>query len=155
MKTYFELREGLELNEKFSLPKPPFKDMHIVGFSGKLKQTQQAGTDENVGPAVLKDVKAALKIVAKHLKTQGMRYKEDEVLVGPMNVKGFKPGEGDSDFSIDIYPGFPGKNPDLPKGKKTGDINLNDMVKDLGKLKSFVNFPRSDFQANYGRPGED
>ena len=93
MKTYFELRESLE--EKFSFPKPPFKDMHIVGFSGKLKQTQQSGTDENVGPAVLKDVKAALKIVAKHLKTQGMRYKEDEVLVGPMNVKGFKPGKGE------------------------------------------------------------
>ena len=98
-----------------------------------------------------KDVEL-LKMIKFHLKTQGMRYKEDEVLVGPMNVKGFKPCKGDSDFSIDIYPGFSGKNPALPSGKKEGDINLNDMVKELGKLKSFVNFPRSDWEVNYGRP---
>jgi len=109
--------------------------------------------DDNVSPAVIKDVKAGLKIVEKHLKKQGMRYKEEEVLIGPMDVakkEKLKPGEGATDFAIDIFPGFSGKNPDLPSGKTEDDINLDEMVTELGKLKSFANFPRTDFSANYG-----
>jgi len=66
---------------------------------------------------------------------------------------GFKVGDFDSEFAIDIFPGFPGKNPDLPRGKVEGDVNLDDMVKDLGKLKSFGNF-RNDFSDNWGEPGK-
>ena len=147
---YFQFKEKVILQEKFKLPKPPFKYMHIVGFEGAFKVNQQAFHDDNTTPAVLKDVKAGLKIVEKHLKKQGMRYREEEVLIGPMNVKGFKPGEGDGEFAIDLYPGFPGKNPKLPSGKTEDDINLDEMVNELGKLKSFANFPRTDFSANYG-----
>ena len=147
---YFQFKEKVILQEKFKLPKPPFKYMHIVGFEGAFKVNQQAFHDDNTTPAVLKDVKAGLKIVEKHLKKQGMRYREDEVLIGPMNIKGFKPGEGEMYFAIDLYPGFPGKNPKLPSGKTEDDINLDEMVNELGKLKSFANFPRTDFSANYG-----
>ena len=148
---YHQFKKALDLQEKFKLPKPPFKYMHIVGFEGAFKVNQQAFHDDNTTPAVLKDVKAGLKIVEKHLKKQGMRYKEEEVLIGPMNIKGFKPGEGEMYFAIDCYPGASyGKNPKLPSGKTEDDINLDDMVNELGKLKSFANFPRTDFQANYG-----
>ena len=158
MKTYFQFKESLELQEKFKLPKPPFKEMHITGFKGKFKLKQEAMHDDNVSPPVIKDIKAALKIVQKHFKKQGIKYKEDEVLVGPTSVakeEKFKIGDGGLDFALDIWPGYPGKNPDLPRGKKAGDINLDDMVKELGKLKSFANFPRTDFSQNYGEPGKD
>ena len=146
MKDFFQLRE------KFKMPKPPFKTMHITGFSAKFKMNQAAMHDDNTGPQVIKDVKAALKIVQKHFKKLGLRYKEDEVLNGPKNVKGFKVGEGATDFELDIFPGFPGKNPDVPSDVSAKDINFDAMVTELGKLKSFVNFPRSDWSANYGAP---
>lgn len=139
------------------MPKAPFKGMHLTGFEGKFKLQQQSMHDDNVSPAVIKDVKAGLKIVEKHLKKQGMRYKEEEVLIGPMDVakkENLKPGKGATDFAIDLFPGFSGKNPDLPRGKVTGDVNLDDMVKELGKLKSFGNF-RNDFSDNWGEPGKD
>jgi hypothetical protein len=154
MKSFKEIRN---LSEKMRMPKAPFKGMHLTGFEGKFKLQQQSMHDDNVSPAVIKDVKAGLKIVEKHLKKQGMRYKEEEVLIGPMDVakkEKLKPGEGATDFAIDLFPGFPGKNPDLPRGKVTGDVNLDDMVKELGKLKSFGNF-RNDFSDNWGEPGKD
>jgi len=150
MKSFKEIRN---LSEKMRMPKAPFKGMHLTGFEGKFKLQQQSMHDDNVSPAVIKDVKAGLKIVEKHLKKQGMRYKEEEVLIGPMDVakkEKLKPGEGATDFAIDIFPGFSGKNPDLPSGKTEDDINLDEMVAELGKLKSFANFPRTDFSANYG-----
>ena len=154
MKTFTEIRN---ITEKMRMPKAPFKGMHLTGFEGKFKLQQQSMHDDNYSPAVIKDVKAGLKIVEKHLKKQGMRYKEEEVLIGPMDKAkehGFKVGKGESEFAIDIFPGFPGKNPDLPRGKVTGDVNLDDMVKELGKLKSFGNF-RNDFSENWGEPGKD
>jgi len=150
MKSFKEIRN---LSEKMRMPKAPFKGMHLTGFEGKFKLQQQSMHDDNVSPAVIKDVKAGLKIVEKHLKKQGMRYKEEEVLIGPMDVakkEKLKPGEGATDFAIDLFPGFSGKNPDLPSGKTEDDINLDEMVTELGKLKSFANFPRTDFSANYG-----
>ena len=154
MKSFKEIRN---LSEKMRMPKAPFKGMHLTGFEGKFKLQQQSMHDDNVSPAVIKDVKAGLKIVEKHLKKQGMRYKEEEVLIGPMDVakkENLKPGKGATDFAIDLFPGFSGKNPDLPRGKVTGDVNLDDMVKELGKLKSFGNF-RNDFSENWGEPGKD
>lgn len=154
MKTFTEIRN---ITEKMRMPKAPFKGMHLTGFEGKFKLQQQSMHDDNYSPAVIKDVKAALKIVEKHLKKQGMRYKEEEVLIGPMDKAkehGFKVGKGESEFAIDLFPGFPGKNPDLPRGKVTGDVNLDAMVKELGKLKSFGNF-RNDFSDNWGEPGKD
>tara|TARA_B100001063_G_scaffold7201_1_gene5452 strand:+ start:3933 stop:4397 length:465 start_codon:yes stop_codon:yes gene_type:complete len=151
---FFKVRNKLYIDEAFKLPKPPFKTMHITGFSAKLKMNQEAMHDDNTGPQVIKDVKSALKIVEKHFKKLGLKYKEDEVLKGPKTVKGFKFGSGAADFELDIYPGFPGKNPTVPSGKVTGDINFDDMVTELGKLKSFVNFPRSDWSVNYGEPGK-
>jgi hypothetical protein len=154
MKSFKEIRN---LSEKMRMPKAPFKGMHLTGFEGKFKLQQQSMHDDNVSPAVIKDVKAGLKIVEKHLKKQGMRYKEEEVLIGPMDVakkENLKPGKGATDFAIDLFPGFSGKNPDLPRGKVTGDVNLDDMVKELGKLKSFGNF-RNDFSDNWGEPGKD
>ena len=154
MKSFKEIRN---LSEKMRMPKAPFKGMHLTGFEGKFKLQQQSMHDDNVSPAVIKDVKAGLKIVEKHLKKQGMRYKEEEVLIGPMDVakkENLKPGKGATDFAIDLFPGFSGKNPDLPRGKVTGDVNLDDMVKELGKLKSFGNF-KNDFSDNWGEPGKD
>ena len=154
MKSFKEIRN---LSEKMRMPKAPFKGMHLTGFEGKFKLQQQSMHDDNVSPAVIKDVKAGLKIVEKHLKKQGMRYKEEEVLIGPMDVakkENLKPGKGATDFAIDLFTGFSGKNPDLPRGKVTGDVNLDDMVKELGKLKSFGNF-RNDFSDNWGEPGKD
>jgi len=144
-----------EVNEKFKLPKPPFKGMNLTGFSGQFKLKQAAMHDDNRSPAVIKDVKTALKIVEKHFKKLGLKYKEEEVLVGPMSVakdQKLKVGEGNLDFALDIYPGFPGKNPKLPGGKVKGDIDFSDLVTELGKLKSFANFPGSDWEANYGDP---
>jgi len=154
MKSFKEIRN---LSEKMRMPKAPFKGMHLTGFSHKFKVNQKSMHDDNVSPAVIKDVKAGLKIVEKHLKKQGMRYKEEEVLIGPMDVakkENLKPGKGATDFAIDLFPGFSGKNPDLPRGKVTGDVNLDDMVKELGKLKSFGNF-KNDFSDNWGEPGKD
>ena len=153
MKSFKEIRN---LSEKMRMPKAPFKGMHLTGFSGKFKLQQQSMHDDNYSPAVIKDVKSGLKIVEKHLKKQGLRYKEEDVLIGPKDKAkehGFKVGDFDSEFAIDIYPGFSGKNPDLPRGKVEGDVNLDDMVKDLGKLKSFGNF-RNDFSDNWGEPGK-
>ena len=151
---YFQLRKNLNLQEKFKLPKPPFDYYHIVGFEGKFKMNVESMHPDNESPAVIKDIRKGLKIVEKHLKKQGMRYNEKEVLNGPMDVakkEKLKVGEGDTDFCINIYPGASyGKNPKLPSGKEQKDINLDDMVIELGKLKSFANFPRTDFQANYG-----
>ena len=155
MKPFSQLRQ--EINEKFKLPRPPFKGMNLTGFSGQFKLKQVAMHDDNRSPAVIKDVKAALKIVEKHFKKLGLKYKEEEVLVGPMSVakdQKLKVGEGNLDFALDIYPGFPGKNPKLPGGKVKGDIDFSDLVTELGKLKSFANFPGSDWEANYGDPGK-
>jgi hypothetical protein len=152
MKDFFELRE------KFKLPKPPFKTMHITGFEGKFKIKQEAMHDDNTSPAVIKDVKTALKIVQKHFKKLGLRYKEEEVLIGPMDTakeNRLKVGKGEVDFALDIFPGFPGKNPDVPSKVSAKDINFDAMVMELGKLKSFVNFPRSDWSANYGAPDKE
>ena len=73
------------VDESMSLPKAPLKGMHLTGFSGKFKLNQTSGHEDNYSPEVLKDVKTGLKIVEKHLKKQGMRFKEEEVLVGPKN----------------------------------------------------------------------
>ena len=146
MKDFFVLRE------QFKKPKPPFKDMHITGFEGKLKLNIQAMHDDNRSPQVIKDVKAAIKIVDKHLKKLGMRMVPGNV-IGPLPVakeNGIKVGEGYMDFAIRVFPGF--KNDvKLPKGKTEDDINLDPMVDELSKLKSFVNFPRTDWSANYGQ----
>lgn len=151
---FFDARNKFYLDEAFKLPKPPFKTMHITGFRAKLKMNQVAMHDDNTGPQVIKDVKAALKIVEKHFKKLGLKYKEEEVLNGPKTVKGFKFGEGRTDFELDIFPDFPGKNPKVPSGMPPKDINFDAMVTELGKLKSFVNFPRSDWSANYGAKTE-
>lgn len=148
---YFEFKEKVILQEKFKLPNPPFKYMHINGFSGKFKMNVQSMHDDNTGPQVIKDFKAAMKIVDKHLRKQGMKS-VPSIFKGPLPAakeNGIKVGEGAMDFEIDLYPGFRG-HPDLPRGKTDDDINLDDMVNELGKLKSFANFPRSDFSANYG-----
>ena len=150
---YHQFKKNIDLQEKFKLPKPPFDYYHIVGFEGYFKMNVQSMHPDNDTPQVWNDVRKGLKIVEKHLKKQGMRYKEEEVLNGPADIakkQKFKIGQGDRDFAIRVYPGFSGKNPKLPSGKTEDDINLNDMVIELGKLKSFANFPRTDFQANYG-----
>jgi hypothetical protein len=151
---FHKIRNKLYIDEAFKLPKPPFKTMHITGFNAKLKMNQAAMHDDNTGPQVINDVKSALKIVEKHFKKLGLKYKEDEVLKGPKTVKGFKFGSGAADFELNIFPGFPGKNPAVPFGVSAKDINFDAMVIELGKLKSFVNFPRSDWNANYGVPDQ-
>ena len=149
---YFEFKEKvINLEEKFRLPNPPFKYMHVNGFSAKFKLNQVAMHDDNRSPQVIKDFKAAMKIVDKHLRKQGMKSVPG-IFKGPLPVakeNGIKVGEGAMDFEIDLYPGFRG-HPDLPRGKTDDDINLDDMVIELGKLKSFVNFPRSDWSVNWG-----
>jgi hypothetical protein len=149
MKTFSTIRS--ELTEKMRVPKPPLKGMNIVGFKGKLKLDQQSGHEDNHSDAVIKDFKTAVKIVDKHLKKLGMKS-VPEIFVGPKDVakeKGVKVGAFDSDFAINLYPGF--KNgPKLPSGKSEDDINLDDMVDELARLKSFGNFPSSDWSANYG-----
>ena len=148
---YFEFKEKVILQEKFRLPNPPFKYMHVNGFSAKFKLNQVAMHDDNRSPQVIKDFKAAMKIVDKHLRKQGMKSVPG-IFKGPLPVakeNGIKVGEGAMDFEIDLYPGFRG-HPDLPRGKTDDDINLDDMVIELGKLKSFVNFPRSDWSVNWG-----
>ncbi len=82
MKTFTEIRN---ITESMRLPKAPLKGMHLTGFSGKFKLNQQSSHEDNYSPGVIKDVKTGLKIVEKHLKKQGMRFKEEEVLVGPKN----------------------------------------------------------------------
>ena len=149
---YFEFKEKvINLEEKFRLPNPPFKYMHVNGFSAKFKLNQVAMHDDNRSPQVIKDFKAAMKIVDKHLRKQSMKSVPG-IFKGPLPVakeNGIKVGQGASDFEIDLYPGFRG-HPDLPRGKTDDDINLDDMVIELGKLKSFVNFPRSDWSVNWG-----
>ena len=145
MKDYFLLRE------KFKKPKPPFKDMHITGFMAKFKLNQVAMHDDNTSSQVIKDFKAAMKIVDKHLKKLGMKV-VPQIYKGPLPTakeNGIKVGEGALDFEIDLFPGYP-KNVKLPSGKTEDDINLDAMVDELGKLKSFANFPRTDWSANYG-----
>ena len=151
MKTFTQW-ESEQLNERFRLPKPPMPDMVLTGFGGAFKIKQEAMHDDNVSAPVIKDVKAALKIVQKHFRKIGLQFKEEEVLVGPLPTakeNGLKVGGGELDFALDIYPGFPGKNPKLPRDMDEADIDFSDMVTELGKLKSFVNFPRSDWSANY------
>jgi hypothetical protein len=149
MKTFSTIRS--ELTEKMRVPKPPLKGMNIVGFKGKLKLVQQSGHEDNHSDAVIKDFKTAVKIVDKHLKKLGMKS-VPEIFVGPKDVakeKGIRVGAFDMDFAINLYPGF--KNgPKLPSGKSEDDINLDDMVDELARLKSFGNFPSSDWSANYG-----
>jgi hypothetical protein len=146
MQNFFNLRE------KFKKPKPPFKDMHITGFEGKFKLNIQAMHADNRTPQVIKDVKAAIKIVDKHLKKLGMKMVPANIK-GPSDIakeNGIKVGEGALDFVVSVFPGF--KNDvKLPKGKTEDDINLDPMVDELSKLKSFANFPRTDWSANYGQ----
>lgn len=151
MKDFFKLRESFRLEEKFKLPKPPFKYMHINGFQAKFKLKQEAMHDDNTGPQVIKDFKAAMKIVDKHLKKLGMKA-VPQIYKGPLPTakeNGIKVGGGALDFEIYLFPGYQG-NVKLPRGATDDDINLDDMVVELGKLKSFANFPRSDWSANYG-----
>jgi len=140
------------LREKFKKPKPPFKDMHITGFMGRFKLNQVAMHDDNTSPQVIKDFKVAMKIVDKHLKKLGMKVVPN-IYRGPIPTakeNGIKIGEGALDFEIYLFPGYP-KNVKLPSGKTEDDINLDPMVDELSKLKSFANFPRSDWSANYGQ----
>ena len=147
MKSFKQFEETL--GEKFNLPRPPKPGAPITGFQGKFKINQAAMSDDNTSAPVIKDVKAALKIVEKHFRKLGLQYKEEEVLIGPMDVakdERLKVGGGDLDFVLDIYPGNPGKNPKLPRDK---EIDFSDMIKELGKLKSFGNFPRTDISINW------
>lgn len=149
MKTFTTIRN--ELTEKMRVPKPPIKGMNIVGFKGKLKLNQESGHEDNHSDAVIKDFKTAVKIVDKHLKKLGMKS-VPEIFVGPKDVaqeNRVKVGAFDMDFAINLYPGFK-DGPKLPSGKSEDDINLDDMVNELARLKSFCNFPRSDWSANYG-----
>jgi len=150
MKSFKQWEETID--EKFT-HKPPFRDAPLTGFRAQFKIKQEAMHADNVSAPVIKDIKAALKIVEKHFKKLGMRFKEEEVLVGPMDVaksERLKVGGGNLDFALDIYPGFSGKNPQLPRGVEPKEIDFSDMVNELGKLKSFANFPRTDWEANYG-----
>lgn len=147
MKSFKQWEETID--EKFNLPRPPKPGAPITGFQGKFKIKQEAMHDDNTSAPVIKDVKAALKIVEKHFRKLGLQYKEEEVLVGPLPTakeNRLKVGEGELDFALDIYPGFPGKNPKLPRDK---EIDFSDMIKELGKLKSFGNFPRTDISINW------
>ena len=149
MKTFTTIRN--ELTEKMRVPKPPIKGMNIVGFKGKLKLNQESGHEDNHSDAVIKDFKTAVKIVDKHLKKLGMKS-VPEIFVGPKDIaqeNRVKVGAFDMDFAINLYPGFK-DGPKLPSGKSEDDINLDDMVNELARLKSFCNFPRSDWSANYG-----
>ena len=151
MKDFFEIRESAKLEERFKLPKPPFKYMHITGFMAKFKLKQEAMHDDNTSAPVIKDFKTAMKIVDKHLRKQGMKS-VPQIYKGPLPTakeNGIKVGEGALDFEIELFPGFSG-NVKLPSGKTEDDINLDDLVTELGKLKSFANFPRTDWSANYG-----
>ena len=126
--------------------------MHLTGFEGKLKLAQQSGHEDNHSDAVIKDFKAAVKIVDNHLKKLGMKS-VPAVFVGPKDVakeKGVKVGAFSSDFAISVYPGFR-DGPKLPSGKKASEINLDPMVAELGKLKSFVKFPKSDWSDNWDK----
>jgi hypothetical protein len=148
-KNYKSVDESI--TERFKA-KPPMAGMHLTGFEGKLKLNQQSGHEDNHSDAVIKDFKAAVKIVDKHLKKLGMKS-VPEVFVGPKDVakeKGVKVGAFASDFAISVYPGFR-DGPKLPSGKKDSEINLDPMVAELGKLKSFVNFPRSDWSDNWDK----
>lgn len=147
MKSFKQFEETLD--EKFNLPRPPKPGAPITGFQGKFKINQAAMSDDNTSAPVIKDVKAALKIVEKHFRKLGLQYKEEEVLIGPFDVakdERLKVGSGDLDFALDIYPGHSGKNPKLPRDK---EIDFSDMIKELGKLKSFGNFPRTDISINW------
>lgn len=148
-KNYKSVDESI--TERFKA-KPPMAGMHLTGFEGKLKLAQESGHEDNRSDAVIKDFKAAVKIVDNHLKKLGMKS-VPEVFVGPKDVakeKGVKVGAFASDFAISVWPGFR-DGPKLPSGKKASEINLDPMVAELGKLKSFVNFPRSDWSDNWDK----
>ena len=51
-------------------------------------------------------------------------------------------------FAIDLYLDFP-NNVQLPKGSQLGEFDLGPLVSQLGKLKSFANYPQSDYDANW------
>ena len=146
---FFQLRESLKLNETFKLPKPPLPGMVLSGFEATFKMNQQAYHDDNYGKQVIDDYKKAIKIVDKHLKKIGMKP-VPAIFMGPKPIakeNGIKVGKQAGEFTLSIFPGFTG-NVDN-KGKEKGDYDLSDMVKELGKLKSFCNFPRSDWQDNW------
>jgi len=148
-KNYKSVDESI--TERFKA-KPPMAGMHLTGFEGKLKLAQQSGHEDNHSDAVIKDFKAAVKIVDNHLKKLGMKS-VPAVFVGPKDVakeKGVKVGAFSSDFAISVYPGFR-DGPKLPSGKKASEINLDPMVAELGKLKSFVKFPKSDWSDNWDK----
>lgn len=148
----FKQWEQNHLAETFKLPRPPFPGAKLTGFRAQFKLNQEAMHDDNVSAPVIKDITTALKIVEKHFRKLGLRYNEQEVLVGPMSDakdNRLKVGDSNLDFALDIYPGYPGKNPKLPSGKTEDDIDFSDMVMELGKLKSFANFPRTDWDGNY------
>ena len=155
-KNYKSVDESI--TERFKA-KPPMAGMHLTGFEGKLKLNQQSGHEDNHSDAVIKDFKAAVKIVDKHLKKLGMKS-VPEVFVGPKDVakeKGVKVGAFASDFAISVYPGFR-DGPKLPSGKKDSEINfyaenqptkiiiyISDQgvgIKDDEKLKIFDRFYR-------------
>lgn len=146
---FFQLRESLDINETFKLPNPPMKGMVLSGFEAKFKMNQQAYHDDNYGKQVIDDYKKAIKIVDKHLKKLGMKS-VPAIFLGPKPIakeNGINVGGQAGEFTLSIFPGFTG-NVDN-KGKEKGDFDLSDMVKELGKLKSFCNYPRSDWQDNW------
>ena len=149
MKNFFKLRESLQFNETFKLPNPPMKGMTLSGFEAKFKMNQQAYHDDNYGKQVIDDYKKAIKIVDKHLKKLGMKS-VPAIFLGPKPIakeNGIKVGGQAGEFTLSIFPSFTG-NVDN-KGKEKGDFDLSDMVKELGKLKSFCNYPGSDWQDNW------
>jgi hypothetical protein len=147
MKTFKQIRQ---INEKFKLPKPPFKDMVLVGFSGKFKMAQSATDEANYGKQVVDDFKKAQKITDTYLKKLKLKP-VPKIYVGPKDTASknkIKVGDFDMNFAIDLFLDFP-NNVQLPKGSQLGEFDLGPLVAQLGKLKSFANYPQSDFSANW------
>ena len=82
MKTFKEMKQYIQVHERFKA-KPPMAGMHLTGFEGKLKLNQQSGHEDNHSDAVIKDFKAAVKIVDKHLKKLGYVAKKGEFKMSP------------------------------------------------------------------------
>ena len=144
------LEECLErLTEKMTVPKPPMKGYLLKGFSGKFKLAQSATDDKNYSKEVINDFKKAIKLTDSFLKVLKLKP-VPAIYVGPKDTakeNGLKVGSFDSNFAIDLYPGF-SKN--VKASDSEMDFDLSGLVKELGKLKSFGNF-RGDFDANWDK----
>ena len=100
MKTFKQIRQ---INEKFKLPKPPFKDMVLVGFSGKFKMAQSATDDDNYGKQVVDDFKKAQKMTDTYLKKLKLKP-VPKIYIGPKDTASknkIKIGDSDMNFAID------------------------------------------------------